>query len=169
MKVFNLKDTDQTRRRGFISLMTLLVAALLVTVAKTAYDIRNAPVEAPLDARIDLYFAEHPGPFCILEGVWHDWERDETMTLGCLEIKGHHLRQGSYKSETGPRATLSFSVAGTYDVGSDSSIRVIGKDREGRTVRSTTLIAIEDLEYPTQIVSVDEDGEPGFFIWKRKE
>ena len=147
----------------------LLVAALLLTAAKTAYDVRNASVEAPLDARVERYFTANPGPFCILEGVWYDWERDETMTLGCLEIKRRHLRQGSYKSETGPRATSNFSVTGTYDIGSDSSIRAIGKDRDGKTVRSTTLIAVEDLEYPTQIVSVDEDGEPGFFIWKRKE
>ena len=164
-----MKDTDQTRRPDFIGIVSavLLAVALFIVATKTAHDYKNASSKDPLlDARIDRYFAEHPGPFCILEGVWHDWERDETMTLGCLEIKGN-LRQGSYKSETGPRATSSFSVTGTYDVGSDSSIRVIGKDREGKTVRSTTLIAVEDLEYPTQIISVDEDGEPGFFIWKR--
>jgi hypothetical protein len=146
------------------------VAAVLFTAAKTAYDYRNAPVEDPLlDARVDRYFAEHPGPFCILQGVWYDWERDETMTLGCLEIKGRRLRQGTYKSETGPRATSNFSVTGTYDINSDSSIRVIGKDRQGKTVRSTTLITVEDVEYPTQIISLDEDGQAGFFIWKRKE
>jgi hypothetical protein len=60
-------------------------------------------------------------------------------------------------------------VTGTYDINSDSSIRVIGKDRQGKTVISTTLITVEDVEYPTQIVSLDEDGQAGFFIWKRKE
>jgi hypothetical protein len=60
-------------------------------------------------------------------------------------------------------------VTGTYDINSDSSIRVIGKDRQGKTVRSTTLITVEDVEYPTQIISLDEDGQAGFFIWKRKE
>jgi hypothetical protein len=169
-EVLNLKSPDQTRRRSVITVMGVLLAALLIGAAKTAYDYTDAPLKDALaDAKVDQYYAEHPGPFCTFEGVWHDWERDETMTLGCLEIKGNHLRQGSYKSETGPRATSNFSVTGTYDVGSDSCIRVIGKDRQGKTVRSTTLIAVEDLEYPTQIVSVDEDGEPGFFIWKRKE
>jgi hypothetical protein len=167
-KKAQMRSTDQTRRRGFVSLMILLMAVLLFTAAKTAYDITNEPVETPLDARIVRYFSARPDRFCILEGVWHDWERDETMTLGCLMVKSRSLRQGSYKFETGPRATSTFSITGTYDIGSDSTIRATGKDREGKTVRIVTLIAVEDLQYPTQIFSVDEDGEPGFFIWKRK-
>jgi hypothetical protein len=167
-----LKSTDQTRKLDLFGVAgaLLLAAALFIVASKKFNDYEQVAAKDPLlDVKIDRYFAEHPSRFCILEGVWHDWERDETMTLGCLEIKGRNLRQGTYKSETGPRATSSFSVTGTYDVGSDSSIRVIGKDQKGNIVRSTTLIAVEDLEYPTQIVSVDEDGERGFFIWKRNE
>jgi hypothetical protein len=166
-----LKSTDQTPQQDFIAIAgaLFLAAAMLLVGVKSSNNREHAAEKTLEDTRIDRYFTKYAGPFCILEGVWHDWERDETMTLGCIEIKRRHLRQGIYKAETGPRAATNFSVTGTYDIGSDSSIRAIGKDREGKTVRSTTLIAVEDLEYPTQIISVDEDGQPGFFIWKRKE
>jgi hypothetical protein len=150
--------------------MAVLVAALLIVAAKTAGDYRNAPVKDALaDAEVEQYFAEHPGPFCTFEGVWQDWERDETITLGCLELKGKHIREGSYSSELGPRATSNFVMTGTYDVGSDSCIRVIGKDREGKTVKFTALISVENVDYPTQLIFVYEKGQEGFFIWKRKE
>jgi hypothetical protein len=48
-------------------------------------------------------------PDCRFEGTWHDWERDEWMTLGCLKVKDEH-REGSYGSATGPQA-LSTSLA----------------------------------------------------------
>jgi hypothetical protein len=60
-------------------------------------------------------------------------------------------------------------MSGTYDVDSDSCIRVTGKDREGKDVKFTAPISVEDVEYPTQIIFVDDKGEKGFFIWKRKE
>jgi hypothetical protein len=146
------------------------LAAVLFTAAKTAYDFRNAPVEdAVLSARIDRYFAEHPGPFCLLQGVWQDWERDETMTLGCLEIKSRYLRQGTYKSETGPRATSSFSSNGTYDIDSDSSVRVTAIDQAGKAVRYIAFVTADNVEVPTQMVFVDEDGQRRLFIWKRDE
>ena len=46
---------------------------------------------------------DHPPsvPDCTFEGVWRDWERDETITLGCLEVKGN-IRQGGYSSAMGP-------------------------------------------------------------------
>ena len=149
--------------------MGVLVAALLIVAAKTGYDYQNIPVKDALaDAKVERYFAEHPGPFCTFEGVWHDWERDETITLGCLELKGR-IREGRYSSQMGPRATSNFSMTGTYDVDGDSCIRVIGKDREGKHVKFRVLISVEDLEYPTQMIYVDETGERGLFIWKRKE
>ena len=149
--------------------MAVLVAALLVVTAKTVYDYQNSPIKDALaDAKAGLYFAEHSGPFCTFEGVWYDWERDETITLGCLEVSGNH-REGRYRSATGPRASSNFSISGTYDVDSDSCIRVTGKDREGKDVRYTVPISVEDVEYPTQIIFVDDKGQKGFFIWKRKE
>jgi hypothetical protein len=164
-----VKGEDRTRKRAFISVMALLVAALLIVAAKTAYDYGNAPLKDALaDAQVEQYFAEHPGTFCTFEGVWQDWEHDETITLGCLEVKGR-IRAGSYKSQMGPRATSNFSMTGTYDVDSDSCIRVVGKDRDGKNVKFTALISVEDVEYPTQMIFDNEKGQESFFIWKRKE
>ena len=103
-----------------------------------------------------------------MEGVWHDWEDDETITLGCLEVKGN-IREGSYSSATGPRATSDFSMSGTYDLDSDSSMQVIGKDREGRGVKFTTPIYVDDTEYPTQMIVIDKRGMKTLYIWQRKE
>src|SRR5215471_7910997 len=123
-------------------LMAVLVAALLVLAAKTVYDYRDDVTGALVDATAEAYFAERSRPFCTFEGVWHDWERDETITLGCLEVKGD-IRRGSYSSAIGPRATSNFSMSGTYDIDIDSCIRVIGKDREGKDVKFTALISVE--------------------------
>jgi hypothetical protein len=163
-----LKGTGQTQGRGFICVMAVLVAAMLILAAKTAYDnwiYWNVPFK---DAKAEAYFAERSVPFCTFEGVWHDWERDETITLGCLGVKGN-IREGSYSSAMGPRATSNFSMSGTYDFDGNSCIHVIGKDREGKNVKFTALISVEDVEYPTQMIFVDEEGEKAFFIWKRKE
>ena len=153
-------------------MVAVLVAAMFILAAKTGYDFwiyRNGPFKDPLaHTKAAAYFAKHSGPFCTFEGVWHDWERDETITLGCLEVKGN-IREGSYSSARGPRATSNFSMSGTYDVDSNSCIHVIGKDGEGKKVKFTALISVEDVEYPTQMILVDEEGEKGFFIWKRKE
>ena len=153
----------------FSCVMAVPVAALLIVAAKTVYDYGDAPVKDALaDVKEAEYFAAHPGPFCTFEGVWYDWERDETITLGCLEVSGDH-REGRYSSATGPRATSNFSMRGIYDVDSDSCIRVIGTDREGKTVKLTAPISVENVEYPTQIIFIDEKGQQGLFIWKRKE
>ena len=150
-------------------LMAVLVAALLILAAKTVYDNRDGPTKDALaDATAEAYFAERPGPFCTFEGVWHDWERDETITLGCLEVKGN-IREGSYSSATGPRATSNFSMSGTYDIDGDSCMRISGKDREGKDVKFTTLISVENKEYPTQMIFIDEEGQKGLYVWKRKE
>ena len=145
--------------------MTLAMAALRIVVAKTVYDYSNG---AFAGASIETYLSEHPGPFCAFEGVWYDWEQDETITLGCLEVKGD-VREGSYSSAMGPRATSNFSMSGTYDIDFDSSIKVVGKDRKGKDVRFTKPIYVEDQEYPTQMIVIAENGERGFYIWKRKD
>ena len=69
----------------------------------------------------------------------------------------------------GPRAISNFSVSGTYDIDSNSCIHVIGKDREGRNVKFTAVISVEDVEYPTQMILVDKTGRQDTYIWKRKE
>ena len=77
---------------------------------------------------------------------------------------------GGRSSVTGPRATSNFSISGTYDLdNSDSSIQVIGKDREGRGVRFTRPFYVDDTEFPTQMIVIDKKGERAVYIWKRKE
>lgn len=161
-----MKGKGRTQARGFSHvMMAVAMAALLIVAAKTVYDYRNGLVKAAhAVARTETYFADHSGPFCAFEGVWYDWEDDETIKLGCLEIKDN-IREGSYSSATGPRATSNFSMSGTYNIDSDSSMQVIGKDREGKDVKFTTMIYVEDPEYPTQMIVIDEKGERGFYIW----
>ena len=97
-----MKGKGRTQGKGFSYVMALGMAALVIVAAKTVYDYRNGLVKGALaDARIERYFAEHSGPFCTFEGVWYDWEQDETIKLGCLEVKGN-IRQGSYSSAMGP-------------------------------------------------------------------
>src|SRR6516165_10785528 len=165
----NLKGNGRTQGIGFSCVMAVLVAALLILAAKTVYDYKIGSVtDALADATAAAYFAERSGPFCTFAGVWHDWERDEWITLGCLEVKGD-IREGSYSSAMGPRATSNFSMSGAYDIDSDSFMQVIGKDREGKVVEFTTMIYAEDKEYPTQMIVIDKKGEEGFYIWQRKE
>jgi hypothetical protein len=164
-----MKGKGRTQGKGFGYVMAVAMAALLIVAATTLYDFRNDSVKRGYaDARTETYFAEHSGPFCAFEGVWYDWEDDETITLGCLEVKGN-IRSGSYSSAMGPRATTNFSMSGTYDIDPDSSMQVIGKDREGKDVKFTTMIYVEDKEYPTQMIVIDEKGAGGFYIWQRKE
>jgi hypothetical protein len=163
-----MKGNGQTQQKGFSFLMAFSLAALLVVTAKTVYDYRSAPIAAALaDAKTVAYFAQHSEPFCAFEGVWYDWEDDETITLGCLEMKGN-IREGSYSSATGPRATSNFSINGTYNIDSDSSMQVIGKDRDGKTVKFITMIYVEDPEYPTQMIVIDEKGEGSLYVWQKK-
>jgi len=105
-------DMDATTQgKGFSCVMSVLVAAMLVLAAKTAYDYWyywNDPVTGGhADAKAEAYFAERSVPFCAFEGVWHDWERDETITLSCLEVKGDS-REGSYSSAMGASSDLEF-------------------------------------------------------------
>ena len=160
-----MKGNDRTQGKGFSCVMALLVVAPLIVAAKTVYDYRTSPVKDALaDVQTETYFAQHAGPFCAFEGVWYDWEHDETIRLGCLEVKGN-FREGNYSSAMGPRATSNFSMSGTYDIDPDGSMQVIGKDRQGKDVKFTTLIYVEDKEYPTQMIVIDEK-EKRVYIWK---
>ena len=164
-----MKGKGRTQGKGFNYVVALAMAALFILAAKTASDYWNDWVKsAHADARTETYFAEHSGPFCAFEGVWYDWEDDETITLGCLEMRGN-IRGGSFSFAMGPRATSNFSMSGIYDIDSDSSMQVIGKDREGKDVKFTTMIYVEDKEYPTQMIVIDEKGEGSFYIWQRKQ
>ena len=59
-------------------------------------------------------------------------------------------------------------MSGAYDI-AGSFMQVIGKDRQGKNVKFTRLIYVEDPEYPTQMIVIDEKGDRGFYIWQRKE
>src|SRR5215475_14777215 len=158
-----------TQGKGFNYVVAVAMAALVIVAAKTASDYRNDLVKGALaDARLETYFAAHSGPFCAFEGVWYDWEQDETITLGCLELKGD-IREGSYSSAMGPRATSNFSMSGTYDIDSDDCIRFTGKNGGGKDRKFTALISVENKEYPTQMYAIDEEGNQELFIWTRKE
>jgi hypothetical protein len=161
-----MKRKGQTQGKGFGYVMAVPMAVLLVGAAMTIYDYRNAPFRGT--SRIETYFAEYSGPFCVMEGVWHNWEKDETITLGCLEVRGN-VREGSYSSATGPRAISNFSISGTYDIDSDGSMRIIIKDRQGKGVEFNVPIYVDDTEYPTQLITVDKKREKSLYIWKRKE
>jgi hypothetical protein len=168
----DMKGKDQTQRKGFGYVVAVLMAVLLFVAAKNFYDDANAPFgNAPLNginARPATYLAEPSEPFCLMEGVWHDWEKDETITLGCLEVRGN-IREGSYSSATGPRAISNFSISGTYDIDSNGSMRIIIKDRQGKGVEFNVPIYVDDTEYPTQLITVDKKREKSLYIWKRKE
>jgi hypothetical protein len=162
-----MKGNGRTQGKGFGYVIALPMAVMVGAAGMTVYDYGNAPFQGA-NARTATYLAEQSGPFCLMEGVWHDWEDDETITLGCLELKGN-IRGGSYSSWTGPRATANFSISGTYDLDTDSLMQVIGRDREGRFVKFTIPIYVDDTEYPTQMIVIDKKGEKSLYIWKRKE
>ena len=160
------KGKGQAQGKGFGYVMAGPMAVLLIVAANGVYDYRNASVKsAHANARTETYFAEQSGSFCVMEGVWHNWEEDETITLGCLEVKGN-VREGSYSSATGPRATFKFLMTGTYDLDSDDSILVVGKTREGIRVKFSKAIYVDDTEYPTQMILIDQTRERSVYIWK---
>ena len=102
------KCKGQTQGKGFTYVMGIAMVPLLIVAATTVYDYRNDLVKrAHADARTETYFAEHSGPFCAFEGVWYDWEDDETITLGCLEVKGK-IRGGSYSFAMGASSDREF-------------------------------------------------------------
>jgi hypothetical protein len=78
-----------SKGKGFTYVMAVAMTALLIVAARAVYGYRSGPA----DARTETYLAEHSKPFCAFEGVWYDWEQDETITLGCLEVKGD-VREG---------------------------------------------------------------------------
>ena len=158
-----MKRKGQTQGKGFGYVMAVPMAVLLVGAAMTIYDYRNAPFRGT-----STYFAEPSEPVCLMEGVWHNWEKDETITLGCLEVRGN-IREGSYSSATGPRAISNFSISGTYDIDSDGSMRIVIKDLQGKGVQFNVPIYVDDAEYPTQLITADKKGEKSLYIWKRKE
>src|SRR5215470_16452761 len=140
----DMKGKGRTQK-GFGYVMAVPMAVLLIVAATTVYDYRNGPFKGAYPGA--TYSAEQSGPFCVMEGVWHNWEEDETITLGCLEVKGN-VRQGSYSSATGPRATFKFAMTGTYDLDSDDSILVVGKTREEMRIKFSKAIYVDDTEYP---------------------
>src|SRR3954471_23805597 len=80
---------------------TMVIVGLAALTAAASYNIRKKIGQvAPPDARTSAYFEQYSEPDCRFEGTWHDWERDEWMTLGCLKVKDEH-REGSYRSATG--------------------------------------------------------------------
>jgi hypothetical protein len=168
----DMKRKDQTQRKGFGYVVAVSMAVLLILAGKAVYDEANAPFGNAslngINARPATDFAEPSEPFCLMEGVWHNWEKDETITLGCLEVKGN-IREGSYSSATGPRAISNFSIRGTYDIDSGGSMRIIIKDRQGKGVEFNVPIYVNDTEYPTQLIIVDKKKEKSLYIWKRKE
>ena len=162
-----MKGNGRTQGKGFGYVIALPIAVMVGVAGMTVYDYGNAPFRGA-NARTATYFVEQSGPFCVMEGVWHNWEEDETIKLGCLEVKGN-VREGSYSSATGPRATSNFSISGTYDIDSDGSMRIIIKGRQGKGVEFNVPIYVDDTEYPTQLIIVDKTREKSLYIWKRKE
>jgi hypothetical protein len=81
-------------------------------------------------------------------------------------VKGN-IREGSFTSASGPRATSNISISGNYDI-AGSFMKVVGKDREGKAVNFTTMIYVEDPEYPTQLIIIDKKGEESLYIWQRE-
>jgi hypothetical protein len=103
-----MKGKGWTQGKGFSYVMAVPMAALVIVAATNVYDYRSHWVKkAHANARTEAYVAEHAGPFCAFEGVWYDWEDDETITLGCLEVKGN-VRSGSYSSAMGASSDLEF-------------------------------------------------------------
>ena len=164
--------TEPATRIPFGYVMAVPLAVLLIVAGKNLYDDANAPFgNAPfqgINARPATYLAEPSEPFCLMEGVWHNWEEDQTITLGCLEVKGN-IREGSYSFATGPRATWNYSISGTYDLKSDGSMQAIGKNQAGKDVKISTTFYVDDTEYPTQMIVIDKLGVKSLYIWKRKE
>jgi hypothetical protein len=123
------------------------------------------------DASASAYFEQHSEPDCRFEGTWHDWERDEWMTLGCLKVKVDD-REGSYSSATGPRAISQVSMQGTYRIDGEGFIHIAGQDSGGKHQDISTPISVENVEYPTQLCFAETTEGiacTAFFIWKADE
>jgi hypothetical protein len=142
--------------------LALLAAAIFHSARKEIGQAFHA------DAMTAAYFEQHSEPDCRFAGAWHDWERDEWMTLGCLEVKVQH-REGSYSSATGPRATLQVSMQGTYWIDGAGFLRVARQDSKGINHDFNVPISVENTEYPTQMCfakTTEGIACTAFFIWK---
>ena len=131
------------------------------------FGIRWAKSRPPMRG-LSAYFEQYSEPDCRFEGTWHDWERDEWMTLGCLKVKDEH-REGSYSSATGPRAISQVSMQGTYWIDGEGFIHIAGQDSEGKSHDFSAPISVENAEYPTQVCFAETTEGiacTAFFIWK---
>lgn len=149
---------------------TMVIVGLAVLTAATFHSARKEIGHAlPADARAVAYFERHSEPDCGFEGAWHDWERDEWMTLGCLKVKVQH-REGSYSFATGPRATLQVSMQGTYWIDGAGILHVARRDSEGKNHDFSVPISVDRVEYPTQLCfakTTEGIACTAFFIWKK--
>ena len=159
-------------QRSIRYITTVVIVGLAVLTAATFHSARKEIGQAlHADARAAAYFERHSEPDCRFEGAWHDWERDEWMTLGCLKVKVQH-REGSYSSATGPRAISQVSMQGTYRIGGESIIHIAGQDSEGKSHDISAPIWVENDEYPTQLCFAETTEGiacTAFFIWKTDE
>jgi len=150
---------------------TMVIVGLAVLTAATSYNTWKIGQVAPADARTSAYFEQYSEPDCRFEGTWHDWERDEWMTLGCLKVKDQH-RAGSYSSATGPRAISQVSMQGTYRIDGEGFIHIAGQDSEGKSHDFRAPISLENVENPTQVCFAETtEGIAciAFFIWQTDE
>jgi hypothetical protein len=165
-----IHDRNFKGNKVFGYIIAVPVAALMIAAVMTVYDVyRHAQVKrAHRLATTANYIAAQSASFCVLEGIWHNWEEDETIELGCLRMRGI-AREGSYRSAMGPRSTSNLSITGTYDLDADDAMLVVGTSHEGKQVKFNKTIHVDDTEYPTQMILIDEKGDRGVYIWKRKE
>ena len=151
---------------------TMVIVGLVILTAATFRSARKEIGQASLaDARTAAYFEQHSEPDCRFKGAWHDWERDEWMTLGCLEVKVQH-REGTYSLATGPRAALQVSMQGTYWIDGGGILHVARQDSEGKNHDFSVPISVENAEYPTQICFAETTEGiacTAFFIWKKDD
>jgi hypothetical protein len=151
---------------------TMVIVGFAVLAAATFHSARKGISQGlPADAMTAAYFERHSEPDCRFKGAWHDWERDEWTTLGCLEVKVQY-REGSYSFATGPRATLQVSMQGTYRIDGGGILHVARQDSEGKNHHFSVPISVENAEYPTQMCFAETTEGiacTAFFIWKKDD
>jgi hypothetical protein len=151
---------------------SMVIVGLAVLAAATFHSARKKIGQSlPSDAMTAAYFEQHSEPDCRFAGAWQNWEPDEWMTLGCLEVKVQH-REGSYSFATGPRATLRVSMQGTYWIDGGGILHVARRDSEGKNHDFNVPISVDRDEYPTQICfaeTTEGSACTAFFIWKNDQ
>ena len=149
---------------------TVVIVGLAVLTATTFYNTwKEMGQVVPADATVSAYFKQYSGPDCRFEGIWHDWGRDERMTLGCLKVKDDH-REGSYSSATGPRAISQVSMQGTYRIDREGFIQIADQVSDGKNHDIGAPISVENGEYPTQVCFAETTEGiacTAFFIWQK--